>query len=296
VRFSDLALQETLWCVHPLDEDSKLRMELGVDVRLKTPLLIRHNLSGQSLSYESLFSVMTYFGCEMEVTLDTKLDQFKRPSFENIWYFDTTRGMPKEKDPCARDFAKQAEFSAKINVNMGIRSAAQSAKEEAAAAAAAAQEEEENEEEEKEEDDEDDDENKVKSGKDEMPCVPINTEGDASRAMQYFLQQQQQDGLGGAEEMMGRMSLGTRGQDGYLRYDPATAPQPHAWRYTVQNDDRFPHYPNKKWNCADTSCCYPAIPTKVEKSQEECQKCCEPGPLPNNPNAVAGSYLKRLLM
>lgn len=93
-------------------------------------MLIRHNLSGQNLSYESMFSVLTYFGCEMEVTLDTKWDRQKRPTFENIWYFDTTRGLPKEKDECARDFEKQAEFSAKINANIVNRSAAEAAKEE----------------------------------------------------------------------------------------------------------------------------------------------------------------------
>jgi hypothetical protein len=66
----------------------------------------------------------------MEVTLDTKLDKIKRPTFENIWYFDNTRGLPKVTDPCARDFEKQAEFSAKINANMANRSAVESSKEE----------------------------------------------------------------------------------------------------------------------------------------------------------------------
>lgn len=71
---------------------------------------------------------MTYFGNELEVTLDTKLDRVKRPGFENIWYFDTDRGLPKVKDPCDKDFEKQAEFSAKININAINRSAAESGK------------------------------------------------------------------------------------------------------------------------------------------------------------------------
>lgn len=36
VRFSDLPLQETLWNCFPLDEDAKLRMDLGVPVKVKS--------------------------------------------------------------------------------------------------------------------------------------------------------------------------------------------------------------------------------------------------------------------
>lgn len=94
---------------------------------------MKHNGSGHNLSIETTFPVLTYFGNDLEVTVDTKFDRVKRPSFENLWYFDTTRGWPKEKDPSKREFEKQAELSAKINANMVMSSAADSAKEEEAA-------------------------------------------------------------------------------------------------------------------------------------------------------------------
>jgi len=94
--------------------------------------LIKHNGSGNNLSTESNFPVLTYFGSEIEVTVESKIDRKRQPTFENMWYFDTDRSFPKAIDPQDEEFEKQAEFSAKINVNAIHRSAAETAKEEAA--------------------------------------------------------------------------------------------------------------------------------------------------------------------
>ncbi|XP_035704717.1 cilia- and flagella-associated protein 161-like [Folsomia candida] len=264
VRFSDLTVTETLWCAHPLDEDAKLRMELGVPIRLKTPLLLKHNGSGHNLSLEPNFPVMTYFGNELEVTLDTKLDRVKRPGFENIWYFDTDRGLPKVKDPCDKDFEKQAEFSAKININAINRSAAESGKLEDLAR------------QKEEEDNLDEDEGNCNAMQYQAQCCPMgkrNEELDAA---------------------MSQMTLKSRG--GLRPYDPATGPQPNAWSYMVQDND--PNFPNQKWNCGDTDCCNAPM-TKPPKQTEDvpCDKCecIEPDPKAESPNAIYSPF-KRLLM
>lgn len=80
-----------------------------------------------------MFPVLTYFGSELEVTVDSKLDRTKQPSFENMWYFDTDRGFPQAVDTNDLEFQKQAELSAKINANSIHQSAADTAKEEEAA-------------------------------------------------------------------------------------------------------------------------------------------------------------------
>jgi hypothetical protein len=102
-------------------------------LKLKTRLLIKHNGSGHNLSIEPDFPVPTCFGNELEVSVDSKYDQRRRISFENIWYFDTDRSLPKPTDPCEKAFVEQAKFDAKINANDIHHSAIESAKEEAAA-------------------------------------------------------------------------------------------------------------------------------------------------------------------
>jgi len=131
VRFSDLATPDSLWSIFPLDPDEKLRMGLGVPVRLKAKVIVRHHMTGNNLSLEPNFPVATYFGCELEVTVDSKADRVKKTctGFENIWYLDVDRQLEEDKECCEKEFEKQAEFSAKINANVINRSAAEEEKE-----------------------------------------------------------------------------------------------------------------------------------------------------------------------
>ena len=42
---------------------------------------------------------------------------------------------------------------------------------------------------------------------------------------------------------------------GYLTpHDPSSSPQPHSHSYTLSDTQGF--YPNQRWGCGDTNCCY----------------------------------------
>jgi len=115
VRLSDIKTADTLWRAVPLDPYLQIQMNLlGLQVPLKTRLMIKHACSGNNMSLESDFPVLTYFGEEYEVTLDTKRDSVKRISFENHWYFDTERGWRKPDD---KEMMEQAKLSAAINAH-----------------------------------------------------------------------------------------------------------------------------------------------------------------------------------
>jgi hypothetical protein len=93
-------------------------------------MLIQHAISGNNLSIEPEYPVLTYFGDELEVTVHTKRDRVRAPTWANHWAFDTERGWPKPDN----EILDQAKFSAAINANDVNKSAAEAAKEEAAEA------------------------------------------------------------------------------------------------------------------------------------------------------------------
>lgn len=110
-----------------------------------------------------------------------------------------------------------------------------------------------------------------------------------------------QDVIQDAEKMMAQMSL-QKSKGGLRAYDPATGPQPNAWSYSVQ-DGGYQDFPNQKWGCGSTNCCYSPGPVKKAIPEEpgqktECSKCVcvEPGPRPESLNIVAGSMFNRLIM
>ena len=252
VRLSDVASMETLWSAWPVNSLEQLRMELGVPVPLKKRLYIRHNVSGIKLSTEPQFPVLTYFGTELEVTTDNKWDRVRRPDFPNMWYFDGTRGQPRIED-CKKQFMDQSQYDASINIHMIDKdaSAEEKAKEEARL--------------EMEED------NQVET--DEVGPTPEE------------IQQQYRTCYIDEKEFKESMKKEDESKDetggGQLAYDPRTGPQPHAYSYKVFKDD--PEYPNRKWDCGSTNCCYRRAPPPEPYECKDCP-CLPPADPEPNPN------------
>ncbi|CAL8112491.1 unnamed protein product [Orchesella dallaii] len=261
VRFSDIPSTDTLWSAWPIDKFEELKMELGLPVPLKSRLYLKHNGTGINLSTEPSFPVLTYFGSELEVTCDTKRDRVRRPTYQNIWYFDTDRGIPRP-DTCLKKFMDQSKLDASVNIHNIDKSAAEEekAKEEAKKEAEGAY------------DQDDDDDN-------------------------YMLQQQMQvrpfqfDPKGfrsSLREMDKSKDMG----GGQMLHDPRTSPQPNAYAYKVFKDN--PYYPNRKWNCGDTDCCNPRPPPAKTDEKGECCECVETEEPQPNPN-VRVTLLKPLI-
>jgi len=220
--------------------------------KLKTRLLIKHNGTGHNLSIEPNFIVSTTYGDEVEVTVHTKQDTVRRVSFENIWYFDTERGLPQAGDRCEKEFEDQAKYSAKINATIVDKSAADEAKAEAAANS-----------------------NDDEGNYDEEDCREENNSEQKPTPQE----------LAEAQKMMENMWLSS--PDGMNPYDTRTAPQPHAYDYTItENFLGDQTFPNKKWCCGDTNCC--GVNAKDFPPPKPCKPCecvnpCSPGESPNAP-------------
>lgn len=131
VRLSDIPSTDTLWSAWPADPTENLKVGLGIPVPTKKRLFLRHNGTGVNLSTEPNYPVHTYFGEELEVTMDNKRDHARRPYYPNFWYFDSTRGVhAHSEDPHGEDeFAQQSAHDAKINVYNVNKSAADEEKE-----------------------------------------------------------------------------------------------------------------------------------------------------------------------
>lgn len=89
-------------------------------------LVIKHAISGKNLSLESTYPTLTYFGCEHEISVESKRDTVRRVSWENHWVFDTERGWPKDD----RAFVAKAKFAAEVNADDVNKSAAEEARRE----------------------------------------------------------------------------------------------------------------------------------------------------------------------
>jgi len=100
-------------------------------LQLRTKLLIKHAITGNNLSIETKYPVLTYFGEDLEVTVESKRNQVRQVSYENVWYFDTERKSTKtELEEEQKEFEEQAKFSAAINANDINKSAAETGKRE----------------------------------------------------------------------------------------------------------------------------------------------------------------------
>lgn len=257
VRFSDVKCTETLWTAHPIDAMDKLKMELGVPVSLKTRMYIKHNGTGIHLSTEPDFRVLTYFGNEYEVTVDTKFDRVRRPKYQNIWYFDTERGAPKP-DECKKQFMEQSAVDASHNALDLNKSAAffEKQKEDA-----------------KKEEDEQNQEDCEYSTQAEVCQIPL----DEMKLRENMRQNDKPKDTAG----------------GQVPYDWRTAPQPNAYTYRVFKDD--PYFPNTKYSCGETDCCNLRQPGNEEPAEPkpfcECIEAPDPEPNPN----IRDYHLKPLL-
>lgn len=261
VRFSDIPSPDTLWSAWPTCERERIKVDLGVPIPLKKELYIKHNGTGINLSTEPNFPVLTYFGMELEVTVDTKKDRTRRPTYPNLWYFDTDRDTPKP-DECLKKFMEQSKLDASVNIYNVNKSASEEEKEKEAAKKEAAP---------QVADDECDDTNQLAQQLQEFQ-FDENEFRDSVRKMN------ESDDLTAGGKL--------------LAYDPRTAPQPNAYTYKVFKND--PYYPNRKWNCGDTSCCHIHGPPPPEMSKKECCTCVETSEREPNIN-VRDTSLKPLI-
>lgn len=260
VRFSDVKTTETLWSCWPVDEMEQLKMELGLGVPLKKTLFLRQNGTGINLSTEPNFPVLTYFGNELEVTVDNKRDsKTRKPSYQNYWYFDTERGRPRP-DECLKQFMDQSKVDASHNAQMVDKMASleEKRKEEWRK--------------EKEEDEREGEEGEDEEGRECYMKMLRNLPIDEKRFRGTLREREEsRDKTAG----------------GQLLYDKRTGPQPGAYQYKVFKDD--PYFPNTKWDCGQTDCCNlrpPARPVVEEVKAADCSPCeCidteEPLPNPN---------------
>ncbi|CAG7834798.1 unnamed protein product [Allacma fusca] len=303
VRFSDTKNPNTLWNAYPLDAKQKLRMPLGIPVPLKMRLVIKHALSGKNLSIESNFPALTYFGCEYEVSVETKHDTVRRISWENHWAFDTERGWPKEP----RDFVAKAKFAASVNADAVNKDAGEEARreEEEKLAAQGYQEEmtpEECEQQQKEEmikkaewdamirkviEEQCNPRQKKDYPDSKYPTIlprepPVCLQDIPEKQLTYaerLAEYEQAE----AEQLQQQLLVDYRnkmykdtGIPGYvMAHDPKTSPQPNSHMYTLSENQAF--YPNQKWNCGDTKCCYPrGTLSKCMSTCEQNECCAEP--------------------